>query len=239
MFKPKHQAAISALLSVSLLSCASKPTVPFDGKSLAGWHADVRAEEGAPAPAASFGVEDGMLMSYGLPVGHLITDESYRDYRLTVEYRWPAKPGNCGVLVHCSTPRYLFDEFPKSIECQLLNGNAGDFWCIGETISVPNEAERRAESDPATWGGDAGQSRRILNLTDGSENEVGEWNTMVIECSGTSIDVWVNGDHVNSGHDCTASEGQIAIQAEGAPCQFRRIELEPLSGAASGYNPTP
>ena len=62
---------------------------------------------------------------------------------------------------------------------------------------------------------------------------------MVIECSGTSIDVWVNGDHVNSGHDCTASEGQIAIQAEGAPCQFRRIELEPLPSAAGGYNPTP
>lgn len=48
---------------------------------------------------------------------------------------------------------------------------------------------------------------------------------MVIECRGRSIDVWVNDDHVNSGHDCTAQRGRIAIQAEGAVCEFRKVEL--------------
>jgi hypothetical protein len=51
---------------------------------------------------------------------------------------------------------------------------------------------------------------------------------MVIECRGNRIDVWVNGDHVNHGHDCTADRGQIASQAEGAPCEFRRLDLKPL-----------
>ncbi len=59
------------------------------------------------------------------------------------------------------------------------------------------------------------KKRRILNLTDGSENPVGEWNTMVIECVGDEIKVWVNGDLVNYG-DCTATKGQIAVQAEGS-----------------------
>ncbi len=201
--------------------------MPFNGQNLDGWHTDVPDADGGQAVEASFGVEDGVLISYGSPQGHLITDEVYSNYRLTVEYRWPGEPGNCGILVHCSTPRRLYKMFPASIECQMHHGNAGDFWCIGESISTP-DMETRRHADSAKWGGDEGDARRILNLTDDSENPLGEWNTMVIECKGTSIDVWVNGDHVNSGYDCTASEGQIAVQAEGAACEFRRVELEAL-----------
>ena len=51
---------------------------------------------------------------------------------------------------------------------------------------------------------------------------------MVIECRAASVTVWVNDDLVNEGYDCTASSGQIAIQAEGAPCEFRRVELAKL-----------
>ena len=83
------------------------------------------------------------------------------------------------------------------------------------------------------WGVVEGKSRRIKNLTDGSEKPQGEWNEMVIECRGSSIEVWVNGDKVNHGTDCTADSGQIAIQAEGAACEFRKVELIPLSGVGA------
>ena len=61
-----------------------------------------------------------------------------------------------------------------------------------------------------------------------SEKPPGEWNTMVIECRGREVKIWVNGDLVNHGTDCTADRGQIALQAEGAECEFRRVELTPL-----------
>jgi hypothetical protein len=130
------------------------------------------------------------------------------------------------VLVHASTPRRLYGMFPQSIECQLHAGNAGDFWCIGEDIAVPDMVARRGPEE--TWGVDEGDARRIKNLTDDSERPPGEWNQMVIECRGDEIAIWVNGDEVNRGHSCTASSGRIAIQAEGAPCEFRRLELTPL-----------
>ena len=57
---------------------------------------------------------------------------------------------------------------------------------------------------------------------------------MVIECEGRVIRVWVNGDKVNEGRDCTADSGSIAIQAEGAEVEIRRLELSPLAGYASG-----
>jgi len=36
---------------------------------------------------------------------------------------------------------------------------------------------------------------------------------------------------VNRGYDCTADRGRIALQAEGAAVEFRRLELSPLTDA--------
>jgi len=196
----------------------------FDGKTLDGWRVDIPKADDDPNITPTFIVRDGLLVSRGAPQGHLITDRSYRDYRLEVEYRWTGKPGNCGVLVHCSTPRRLYGMFPQSIECQMHHGNAGDFWCIGEDIQTPDMETRRGP-DPTKWGVEEGQRRRILNLTDGSEKPEGEWNQMVIECRYRDIKIWVNGELVNEGSDCTASSGQIALQAEGAEAEFRRVDL--------------
>ena len=200
--------------------------------ALTGWHADVPDAHTNPHTnpdiKPSFVVRDGMLVSMGSPQGHLITDEPHADYRLDIEYRFTDTPGNCGVLVHVSTPRALYSMFPQSIEVQMHSGNAGDFWCIEENIAVDNMADRR-NGDPSTWGGSEGQSRRVLNMTDDSENPVGEWNRMIIECLGDRVRVWVNGDLVNDGYHCTASKGRIAIQAEGTPVEFRRLDLTPIT----------
>ena len=221
--------AVSAWLW--LVGCAgwSDPAAPialWNGRDLSGWHADVPAADDGKTVAPSFVARDGLLVSQGTPEGHLITDASYRDYRLTVEWRWPGNPGNCGVLVHASVPRRLYGMFPQSIECQMHVGNAGDFWCIGEDITVPDMETRRGPK--AKWGVDGDRARRIKNLTDNSEKPPGQWNQMVIECRGREIQVWVNGDLVNHGTGCTAGHGQIALQAEGAVCEFRKVELQRL-----------
>jgi hypothetical protein len=199
----------------------------FNGRDLSGWHADVPAMDGDTTVASPFIVRDGLLVSLGEPGGHLITDEVYEDYRLEVEYRFAGEPGNCGVLVHASTPRALYQMFPKSIEVQMMHENAGDFWCIVEDIAVPDMEERRGPRD--SWGITEGKNRRIVNLTDGSENPPGEWNTMVIEALDDQIKVWVNGDLVNHGHDATAERGQIAVQAEGSEVEFRTLQLTPIT----------
>ena len=199
----------------------------FNGTDLTGWHADVPEMDTNSSTKNPFLVRNGMLVSMGDPRGHLITDSVYHDYRLTVEYRFANKPGNCGVLVHASTPRALYKMFPKSIEVQMEHQNAGDFWCIVEDIKVNDMEKRRGPKE--NWGITEGKERRILNLTDGSEKPVGEWNTMIIECVGNSIKVWVNNDLVNYGFDCTANKGQIALQAEGSEVEFRKLELLSIS----------
>ena len=201
----------------------------FNSKDLTGWHTDVPQADKNPDLEASFIVREGLLVSLGNPKGHLITDASYQDYRLELEYRFAAKPGNCGVLVHVSTPRALYKMFPASIEVQMMHQNAGDFWCIGENIEVENmEARRPKKSPEQKFGGSAKDARRILNLTDNSEKPAGEWNKMVIECQGAELKVWVNGDLVNHGTNATATKGQIALQAEGSEVEFKGLTLSPL-----------
>ena len=220
---------VLAMLALTACHSAPKTTSLFNGTDLAGWHSDVPAADDNPEIAPSFVARDGMVVSLGRPGGHLITDEIYSNYRLEVEYRFAADPGNCGVLVHASTPRALYKMFPASVEVQMNSGHAGDFWCIIENIKVPDMASRRG-GEPATWTGQEGDNRRIMNLTDDSENPVGEWNAMTIECFEDSVRVWVNGDLVNDGYEMTASEGHIAIQAEGVEVEFRKLDLTPIGG---------
>lgn len=219
------------ILIILLLVATSSSSVAqtqnlFNGKNLKGWHIDVPDMDSSKSVKSPFIVRNGMLVSLGKPGGHIITDAEYQNYRLEVEYRFAGKPGNCGVLVHASTPRALYKMFPKSIEVQLMHENAGDFWVIAEDIRVQDMEARRGPKEK--WGSTEDKLRRIPNLTDGSEKPVGEWNAVTIECLNNSIKVWVNGVLVNQGFDCTAQKGQIALQAEGSEVEFRKVALTPI-----------
>ncbi len=206
-----------------LLACASAPVLPaaewqslFDGKTFAGWTFDVRDDS---APEAIWSTRDGVLVVDGQdkPPGVMRTTDAYENYELELEWRWPARPGNSGVLVHCSTPRRM-GVWPQSLEVQLAHENAGDFWMIGETIVVPGA---QMPENPK-------QERRRLNLTDDSERAAGEWNAMRVVARGNTITVHVNGARVNHATDCSATEGAIALQAEGSDIEFRNIRLRPI-----------
>lgn len=214
------------IISLALAIAFQQPVALFNGKDLSGWHMDVPALDKDPNGPKPFIVRHGWLVSLSSPGGHLVTEKEYANYKLEVVYRFPSNPGNCGVLIHASKPRRLYSMFPQSIEVQMQSGDAGDFWCIGEDISVPDMVKRRGPKE--TWGVDGDKARRIQNLTDGSEKPLGQWNKMEIECKADKVRVWVNGTLVNEGHGATATQGRIALQAEGTEVEFRKVELTPL-----------
>lgn len=209
-------------------SCKPQTTISlFNGKDLNGWHIDVPEMDKNSDAINPFIVRNGLLVSLGSPGGHLISNASYRDYRWEIEYRFTGEPGNCGALVHTSTPRALYGMFPKSIEVQMMHENAGDFWCIVQDITSDDMIARRGPKEE--WGIDGKKKRRIKNLTDGSEKPLGEWNCLTIECLQDKIKVWVNGDLVNYGYNATVSQGHIALQSEGAEVEFRKVDLTPIT----------
>jgi hypothetical protein len=225
----KTKTILLIFLTISSLANLNAQTKSlFNGKDLTGWHIDVPAMDGKPDAKSPFIIRNGMLVSLADPQGHIITDAVYQNYQLEVQYRFAGKPGNCGVLVHASTPRVLYGMFPKSIEAQLMHKNAGDFWCIGEDITVPNMAKYRS-GPKENWGSVDGKERQIHNLTDNSEKPLGEWNTMIVQCLKDKVKVWVNGDLVNYGYNATVQKGQIALQAEGSEVEFRKVLLTPIT----------
>jgi hypothetical protein len=222
--------SLSLILLALATFASSAPISLFNGKDLTGWTIDVPEADQNPAISPSFIVRDGLLVSLGTPKGHLITQASYENYKLEIEYRFSKEPGNCGVLVHSSKLRALGKMFPQSMEVQMMHQNAGDFWCIQENIKVPEMETRRPRKTPdQPFGGGPGDARNIKKLVDGAEKPVGEWNTMTVECKGAEIIVHVNGLLVNHGTQCTATSGKIALQAEGSEVEFRKLELTRIS----------
>lgn len=220
---------IIACVAVASLACSSllaedqpkqqdepikpgKPINLFNGKDLDGWIYDIKDDNTKPSDV--FKVEDGVIKNAGNPIGVIRTSRAYKDYEIEVQWRWPGKGGNSGLLIHCSTPRNR-NVWPQSLEVQLASKNAGDFWVIGETIKVKNPEKRT-------------KGRRTINYTDDSEKKLGEWNTIIVQARGGSVKVYVNGDLVNEAWDCSVSSGAICLQAEGTPIEYRKVQIRPL-----------
>ena len=206
-------ACLVACLSVVAIADDDDGTIRlFNGEDLSGWIGDFPGSDTKLEDV--FSVRDGLLVCTGQPAGVIRTEANYENYRISLQWRWPDRGGNNGLLVH-TTDSAVFGPWPRSIEVQLAHGNAGDFWVIGTDMDVENEDERK-------------QGRRHINLTDDSENALGEWNTMVVECRGDEVIVWVNDDLVNHATACTATSGAICLQSEGTPIEYREIVLTPL-----------
>lgn len=190
-----------------------KPIDLFNGKDLSNWTYDIGGQDTKPQDV--YRVEDGVIKNAGRPSGVMRTKQAYRDYEIEVQWRWPGKGGNSGLLIHSSKPRER-NVWPKSLEVQLQSKEAGDFWVIGESVRVKDPEKRT-------------NGRRTINYTDDSEKELGQWNTLIVQARGDTVKVFVNGDLVNEAWDCSASSGAICLQAEGTPIEYRKVQLRPLT----------
>lgn len=190
----------------------------FNGRDLTGWTFDVLDHSD---PAEIFSAAEGKIIisGEGKSTAVMQTEESFGDFEMTFEWRWPGTPGNSGCLLYCSTPRDR-NVWPKSIEVQVENGNAGDLITIGEEIQVP-EAQRLTDLPKGSW-----KVRLRPNTTDDSENPPGEWNRMHIDARGGVITVHVNGVLVNRGYGARAKPGRICLQSERANVEYRNVRIK-------------
>lgn len=214
--------SMTAMLVVSLavpaVAQAAKPTVPkekimlWNGKDFTGWK--LFLSDQAADVAKTWSVRNGVLRCVGKPRGYMRTLTAYADYHLHVEWRFPEKPGNNGVLLHTSGEDTVW---PKSLEAQLHSGNAGDFWVIGGV-----------ETAEHAKGGKRVKGRRTIKLKESSEKPVGQWNSYDIICKDDWIVVLVNGVLQNVATKCSETGGTISLQSEGAVIEYRNVYIEPV-----------
>jgi len=219
MGKAKLWMVVSVAL-VALAGCQNAPggkssgkkVMRWNGKDFTGWTRFV-PDAGVDVNEV-WRVRDGVLYCSGKPNGYIRTKNSYADYQLHVEWRWPETPTNSGVLLHAGGTDRVW---PVCIECQLKGGNAGDFVLMGGAGLTVDGTERR---NPA--------QRFVALKKKGPANEkpAGQWNSYDIHCQAGSIRCLVNGVLQNEGTNAAPASGWICLQSEGGPIEFRNIYLQ-------------
>lgn len=202
---------ITMFAALALAGCGDKAekVVLFDGGNLFEWNSVTKSETDAERDVKVFSVQQGNIFVTGVPFGYLYTKEKYDNYRLHVEWRWVGEGTNSGIFMHIQTPDIMW---PKAIECQLCAGKAGDFVMLGGSKIMDIECK-----------GEFPIKERYGDF----ERAAGEWNEADIECDARTIKVYINGQLAN---ECTVieSSGNIALQSEGGPIEFRNIYLTKL-----------
>ena len=122
---------------------------PFNGKDLTGLSTWLKGS-GRDDPNGVFSVVDGMIRISGEGIGYLATVNSYRDYHLSIEYKWGERTDgskyvrNSGLLLHAVGPDgSAKGRWMTSIEFQLAQG------CEGDLIVIPGMDEN-GKAIPAT-----------------------------------------------------------------------------------------
>ena len=192
---------------------ADKAQPLFNGKDFSGW-TSFSKDENAKLDDVRSVKEDGTIVDKGKPVGYLRTTKDYTNYVLRLEYRFPSKPGNGGVLLRVQEPDKVW---PKSIEAQLQNKNAGDFWNIDE-FKMTTDAARL-------------KGRNTKKIHETNEKPLTEWNVYEIAVDGPTVTLKVNDLVQNQATDCEVIPGKIALQAEGSEMEFRNVMIMPLDEA--------
>lgn len=183
----------------------------FNGQDLAGW-TWIGSSESKLESVWTVGA-DGVLACKGQPAGYIRTTADYTNYVLELDWRWDPKAGgnrNSGVLL-----RMIEEDgvWPKSLEAQLQDGSAGDFWVIKE-FPCKTAPERT--------------NGRNAKKTHANEKPLGEWNHYRITVDHGTVTLEVNGQVLNVATDVLEVPGKICLQSEGAPIQFKDIRLQPL-----------
>lgn len=194
----------------------------FNGEDLTGWKVVSRGNGDS-----TWSVTNGVIHCTGRPTGYLRTEKNYRDYKLTVEWRFvrvAPKADNTGVLVHMQLPDVVW---PKCIQYQGKDQNQGDLIFMSGADSKEHAAFM-ADAKAAGRQGITPESP-MPKRGPSSEKPVGEWNLCEMTCDGDAIQCWVNGKLLNATTGCNISEGAIGFQSEGGEFEVRRVTIEPLS----------
>ncbi|MCC9603071.1 DUF1080 domain-containing protein [Stieleria sp. JC731] len=232
----------------------------FNGQNLEGWTPKIRYHKVGENYGDTFRVEDGLLKvrydesaypAFDERFGHLFYDRPFSHYRFRVTYRFVDQqanggPGwairNSGVMVHGESPETMTvdQDFPASIEVQLLGGNGTD---------------DRSTANLCTPGTNVvykGKLHRAHCTNSSSKTFHGEgWVTVEIEVRGSKvIRHIIDGENVLEYTDPQLDEsddhsktliakrsqdgllldsGTISLQSESHPCDFKTIEIMVLA----------
>ncbi len=200
--------------------------------------------------ADTWSEDQGVIHCTGKPIGGARSRKTYTNFEMVVEWRHTKHAGNSGVFLWC--PESAFTDLPpgtlprSGIEVQVLDlgyeenwekskkapsnwfTSHGDVFRVGSwkmTAFTPRIDYQRDDGTPYTVGKPNSPrsfpTKRLIR-------PAGKWNHYYIRAINGEVRLWVNGEEVNGGTRCAPATGYLALEAEGAPIDFRNLRLRPL-----------
>jgi hypothetical protein len=225
----------------------------FNGRDINDWIVKIHHHEVGENFGNTFRVEDGMLKvrydqysTFNDQFGHLYYKQPFSHYHLKVEYRFAEEwrkdaPSytilNSGIMFHSQDPRTMPKEqdWPISIELQLLAGlgdgkprPTGNMCSPGTNIVYKGKLDERhcIESSSKTYDKNEWVTAELIVLGDSLISHIINGDT-VLQYSKPQI-----GGGVVNRYDPAIkqdgkilSQGFIALQSEGQPIDFRKVEI--------------
>ncbi len=202
--------------------------------------------------------EDGepAIRISGEVFGILVTEKEYQNYHLSLEFKWGEKKfapradkkRDSGVLYHSVGKEGAWGGvWMKSKECQVQEGDLGDFIVVDTGVAVIPCVFDTLQS--LYYYDENGQPMAFTvkfsycHKSADFEKAHGEWNRLEIYTFGENHVHVVNGNVVlrayhsnvsDNGTLVSADRGKIQIQSEGAEVFYRNISLEPISAMPDG-----
>ena len=228
----------------------------FNGKDLDDWKVKISKHELHDNFANTFRVEDGLMQvrydgyeDFDRKYGHIFFKDPFSAYFLRVEYRFVGEQApngegwafrNSGAMLHGQSPESMLkdQDFPISIEGQLLGGNGTDdrttsnLCTPGTNVVMDGElfTPHCVNSSSKTYHGDQWVTAEFLVLADSVIHHILEGDTVL-----TYYQPHIGGGNV-SNHDPAVKkdgelikEGYISLQSESHPIDFRKVELVDLA----------
>lgn len=224
----------------------------FNGKDIKDWTVKIKDHPVNDNWGNTFRVENGVIkVSYDQydgkfkdQFGHLFYKKTFSAYLLVVEYRFTGDqikdgPGwafrNSGLMLHGQSPESmtLEQDFPISLEAQLLGGNGKDErttnnLCTPGTNVVMNGklfTPHCVNSSSKTYHGDQWVKAEVLVLGDSIVKHIVEGDTVLVyeKPQYDPNDKWVKQAGLKGGE--LIKGGTISLQSESHPVEFRKVEL--------------
>ena len=188
----------------------------FNGRDLTGWISEGTESlkiEGQSVPIWT--VADGEIRCNGKPLtfGFLRLDRKLCDFELSAEFK-PEKGANSGIGIRTVPYRGVRQTRPSfaAYEIQLQDdaGKPADEHCSGSLY-------------------------RYVAPTENAIKPAGEWNTVLVRCTGPRIEIMLNGRPVQDVDQSKIAEikdkplcGYVCLQNHGSPVAFRNVRLKTI-----------
>jgi hypothetical protein len=181
--------------------------------------------------------KDGVAYCTGKPVGVIRMKKPIKNFEMVCEWKHKKAAGNSGVFVWAS--QKSIDQLaagkgrlPSGIEVQVLDLAYAEHyekqhkkpsdWFTSHGDVFPTGPAKMEPFPPVAPNGK--RSFPSKNLTKG----INEWNHYYIRAINGEVRLWVNGEEVSGGTNCSPAEGYLCLESEGSPIEFKNLRLRLL-----------